>query len=57
MLVEEEPREIQGEPLVSSEARDEKLSCRFRKYCPPHVCLVQMGTIVPFALNRSGTWY
>ena len=28
LLVEEEPREIQGERLVSSEARDEKLSCR-----------------------------
>ena len=28
LRVEEEPREIQGEPLVSSEARDEKLSCR-----------------------------
>ena len=55
LLVEEEPREIQGEPLVSSEAREEKLSCRYRKYYPPHVCLAQTGTIVPLALNKSGT--
>ena len=51
---EESPRDTWG-TLVSSEVREEKLSCRCKKYCPPNLCLAQMGTIVPFALNKSGT--